>query len=132
MGSDVAVKGFVGPQSERRRHHEIEHPFKSPDRPPSNIWRERISDPEQAHPLRWWTLATLCLTLVVISIDNNILNVAPDLSHFDGIIPCGLPDFAVTSLRKLGCDADMPALDSALLRNFPKFINDLGACNKNA
>ncbi|HUS61232.1 MAG TPA: DHA2 family efflux MFS transporter permease subunit [Acidimicrobiales bacterium] len=45
-------------------------------------WRERIDDPEQAHPLRWWTLATLCLTLVVISIDNNILNVAiPTLSH---------------------------------------------------
>jgi DHA2 family multidrug resistance protein-like MFS transporter len=45
-------------------------------------WRARIDDPEQAHPLRWWTLATLCLTLVVISIDNNILNVAiPTLSH---------------------------------------------------
>src|SRR5215467_6663069 len=29
-----------------------------------------------AHERRWWTLATLCLSLTVISIDNTILNVA--------------------------------------------------------
>ena len=45
-------------------------------------WRERIADPEEAHRLRWWSLLVLCFTLIVISIDNNILNVAlPTLSH---------------------------------------------------
>lgn len=35
---------------------------------------------EQAHARRWWTLAVLCLSLIVISIDNTILNVAlPDI-----------------------------------------------------
>ncbi len=67
-----------------------------------------------------------------VTLHGFSINVAPDLSHFAGIIPCGLPDFAVTSLRKLGCKADMPAIDSALLRNFPTFINDLGTYNKNA
>src|SRR3954453_21698041 len=31
---------------------------------------------EQMHERRWWTLGVLCLSLVVISIDNTILNVA--------------------------------------------------------
>ena len=30
------------------------------------------------------------------------VNVAPDLSHFGGIVPCGLPDYPVTSLAALG------------------------------
>ena len=34
------------------------------------------ADSERAHERRWWTLAVLCLSLTVISIDNTILNVA--------------------------------------------------------
>jgi lipoyl(octanoyl) transferase len=55
------------------------------------------------------------------------INVAPDLSHFGGIVPCGLPQFPVTSLEKLGISADMKALDTALRANFPSFLNTLGA-----
>jgi len=43
------------------------------------------------------------------------INVDPDLSHFTGIVPCGLAQFGVTSLEKLGTGADMAALDAALL-----------------
>src|SRR6187401_2508132 len=32
--------------------------------------------PEQLHERRWWTLGVLCLSLIVISVDNTILNVA--------------------------------------------------------
>ncbi len=50
------------------------------------------------------------------------INVSPDLSHFAGIVPCGLPEFPVTSLARLGIDAGMADLDSALQRNFGRFL----------
>ena len=43
------------------------------------------------------------------------LNVSPDLSHFDGIVPCGLPGFGVTSLQALGVEVEPSEVDSALL-----------------
>jgi lipoyl(octanoyl) transferase len=42
------------------------------------------------------------------------LNVAPELAHFAGIVPCGLHEFGVTSLLALGVSADMAAADAAL------------------
>jgi lipoyl(octanoyl) transferase len=42
------------------------------------------------------------------------LNVAPDLSHYSGIIPCGISEHGVTSLRALGIDATMADADAAL------------------
>jgi len=46
------------------------------------------------------------------------LNVAPDLEHFAGIVPCGLPQFGVTSLEALGAPATMAAADAALKASF--------------
>lgn len=41
------------------------------------------------------------------------LNVDPDLSHFSGIVPCGISEHGVTSLRKeLGCDVPMAEVDA--------------------
>jgi lipoyl(octanoyl) transferase len=42
------------------------------------------------------------------------LNVAPDLSHFSGIVPCGIRAHGVTSLRALGLAATMADADAAL------------------
>ena len=42
------------------------------------------------------------------------LNVAPDLGHFAGIVPCGIAEHGVTSLQALGVDADMAEVDVAL------------------
>lgn len=42
------------------------------------------------------------------------LNVAPDLEHFAGIVPCGVRDHGVTSLRALGHDVTMAQADAAL------------------
>ena len=42
------------------------------------------------------------------------LNVNPDLTHYQGIVPCGLADFGVTSLQALGSRAKMADVDAAL------------------
>lgn len=53
-----------------------------------------------------------------VSFHGFALNVAPDLSHFGGIIPCGLKGSAVTSLAALGSAATMTDLDRALRATF--------------
>ncbi|WP_298918416.1 lipoyl(octanoyl) transferase LipB [uncultured Algimonas sp.] len=51
-----------------------------------------------------------------VSFHGLSINVAPDLSHFDGIVPCGIRDYGVTSLAALGVDASMADVDAALMR----------------
>lgn len=46
------------------------------------------------------------------------INVAPDLEHFAGIVPCGIADAGVTSLARLGVDARMETVDAALRAAF--------------
>ena len=53
-----------------------------------------------------------------VSFHGVSVNVAPDLDHFAGIVPCGLADHGVTSLRAMGVSAEMPAVDGALRRAF--------------
>ena len=45
------------------------------------------------------------------------LNVDPDLAHFSGIVPCGISEFGVTSLKKLGVETDMAKIDAAFKRH---------------
>ena len=45
------------------------------------------------------------------------LNIDPDLSHFSGIVPCGLGQFGVTSLKKLGVKASMQDVDAAFKKH---------------
>ena len=49
-----------------------------------------------------------------VSLHGVSLNVDPDLSHFAGIVPCGLNDTPVTSLAALGRKTDMDQVDAAL------------------
>jgi lipoyl(octanoyl) transferase len=46
------------------------------------------------------------------------LNVSPDLSHYDGIVPCGITDQGVTSLEDLGLLLTLPEVDSVLRARF--------------
>ena len=46
------------------------------------------------------------------------INVNPDLSHFEGIVPCGIRDHGVTSLHNLGKDNSMKELDKILQQEF--------------
>lgn len=57
------------------------------------------------------------------SMHGLAINVAPDLSHYGGIVPCGLPEFGVTSLAALGKAATMAQVDEALLRHLPRFLD---------
>lgn len=53
-----------------------------------------------------------------VSLHGISLNVEPDLSHFDGIVPCGISQFGVTSLYDLGFTATMQDSDVALRQAF--------------
>ncbi len=53
------------------------------------------------------------------------LNVDPDLSHFSGIVPCGVRGHGVTSLADLGLLVSMPEVDSMLRRNFETVFGPL-------
>lgn len=53
-----------------------------------------------------------------VSFHGIAINVAPDLSHFTGIVPCGISEHGVTSLSALGKATDMTAVDAALRANF--------------
>lgn len=58
------------------------------------------------------------------------INVAPDLAHFGGIVPCGIADFGVTSLQQLGKSSQMSALDANLRATFPAFLANLSHSHK--
>jgi lipoyl(octanoyl) transferase len=55
-----------------------------------------------------------------VSLHGIALNVAPDLTHFSGIVPCGVADprFGVTSLADLGHVVTMKEVDRVLRREF--------------
>ena len=55
-----------------------------------------------------------------ISFHGISINVEPDLTHFDGIVPCGIADHGVTSLVDLGLPVTMTDLDLALKRSFDR------------
>jgi lipoyl(octanoyl) transferase len=50
------------------------------------------------------------------------INVAPDLSHFSGIVPCGIRGDGVTSLAALGAGASMADVDRALRAAFERRV----------
>ena len=49
-----------------------------------------------------------------VSFHGVSLNADPDLTHFGGIVPCGIAQHGVTSLARLGLPANMDAVDAAL------------------
>lgn len=53
------------------------------------------------------------------------VNIAPDLSHFSGIVPCGIAEHGVTSLKELGLEVDAAGWDTALGARFEQFLEKL-------
>lgn len=60
-----------------------------------------------------------------VTLHGFAINVAPDLSHFGGIVPCGIAEFGVTSLEQLGKQIPLTVVDAALKRSFLRFLNSL-------
>ena len=50
------------------------------------------------------------------------INLSPDLTHFEGIVPCGVKEHGVTSFADLGLNTTMAQLDAALKSNFTKIF----------
>ncbi|MBX9882567.1 MAG: lipoyl(octanoyl) transferase LipB [Sphingomonas sp.] len=57
-----------------------------------------------------------------VTLHGFALNRAPDLAHFGGIVPCGLPQYPVTSLQALGRATDSATLDGALAAELGRFL----------
>jgi lipoyl(octanoyl) transferase len=55
-----------------------------------------------------------------VSYHGLSINVAPELAHYEGIVPCGISEYGVTSLADLGVPATLTDLDAALRDTFPK------------
>lgn len=56
------------------------------------------------------------------------VNLAPDLSHFGGIVPCGIAEHGVTSMERLGKPLASDAFDAALLARAADFLAALKPC----
>lgn len=63
-----------------------------------------------------------------VSFHGISVNVEPDLSHFGGIVPCGIREHGVTSLVDLGLPVTMDDLDAALRATFDRALSALPAC----
>lgn len=53
------------------------------------------------------------------------VNLSPDLSHFGGIVPCGIEEYGVTSLAQLGLAVSAEAWDRALIARAADFLSAL-------
>lgn len=60
-----------------------------------------------------------------VTLHGFSVNIDPDLSHFGGIVPCGLPDHPVTSLAALGRSTSMETFDVALALGRAGFLQTL-------
>ncbi len=59
-----------------------------------------------------------------VSFHGLAINVDPDLSHYDGIVPCGITGHGITSLVNLGLPVTMTDVDLALRRTFHRIFNE--------
>ncbi|WP_282021358.1 lipoyl(octanoyl) transferase LipB [Ruegeria faecimaris] len=62
-----------------------------------------------------------------VSFHGISINVEPDLSHFSGIVPCGISNHGVTSLVDLGLPVAMDDVDNALRKTFAEVFGPAGA-----
>ena len=65
-----------------------------------------------------------------VTLHGFSINVDPDLTHFGGIVPCGISEFGVTSLAAEGKELPLSGVDAALKRSFHRFLNDLVETNQ--
>ena len=64
-----------------------------------------------------------------VSFHGIAINVDPDLSHFEGIVPCGIAGHGVTSLVDLGLPVTMTEVDIALRDTFGEVFGETRTCD---
>ena len=57
-----------------------------------------------------------------VTMHGFAVNLAPDLAHFSGIVPCGIEEFGVTSLERLGVKVDSATWDRLVLARAGEFL----------
>ncbi len=84
------------------------------------VWVERPDKPRRADGLLAEDkIAAIGIRLRKwVSFHGISINVEPDLSHFNGIVPCGIQEHGVTSLVDLGLPIALEDVDVALKRSF--------------
>jgi lipoyl(octanoyl) transferase len=60
------------------------------------------------------------------------VNLDPDLAHFGGIVPCGIAEYGVTSLARLGLGVSAAQWDAALIAAADDFLDALERAAKRA
>jgi lipoyl(octanoyl) transferase len=60
-----------------------------------------------------------------VTMHGFAVNLDPDLGHFSGIVPCGIADYGVTSMARLGVPVAIEAWDGALRARFGEFLAEL-------
>lgn len=60
------------------------------------------------------------------------VNLDPDLAHFGGIVPCGIAEYGVTSMARLGLKVSAEEWDAALMSTSEDFLDALDAAAKRA
>lgn len=60
-----------------------------------------------------------------ITLHGFAVNIDPQLSHFSGIVPCGIADAPVTSLAELGVSGGRDQFDMALRQGLSRFLTSL-------
>jgi len=60
-----------------------------------------------------------------VSYHGISININPDLSHFEGIVPCGISEHGVTSLHAMGIAATVQAVEAALRENFERIFGPI-------
>ena len=89
------------------------------------VWVDRTAS---GGPLREDKIAAIGVRLRRwVSFHGISLNVEPDLSHFNGIVPCGLREHGVTSLVDLGLPVTLDEADAALKVSFARVFGDVVA-----
>ncbi len=66
-----------------------------------------------------------------VTLHGFALNVNNDLNLFNGIIPCGISEFGVCSLKSLGCNVDLQTVNNMILEEILKSFYPHSSIKKN-
>ena len=67
-----------------------------------------------------------------VTLHGFSVNLAPELSHFSGIVPCGIAEFPVTSLGEIGVTCSLANFDTALRQALNRFLASLEGSTEKA